>query len=224
MSGTKIKDIPKSNLSACACPLCGRLTDKRVESRDRLLRACGHCDMIFASAEDRLSTAEQKERYLLHDNRIEDKDYCNFLMRPVREALPFLKAGWKGLDYGCGHGPVLSRLLEREGFAMTDYDPLFFDVPLEAEYDFVFSTECFEHFEEPALEIPKVLKRLKSGGVLTIMTEVWSAATDFGDWYYATDPTHVSFYSDKTLDYLASAYGLERIGGDGRRVFVFRKK
>lgn len=195
-----------------------------MPSRDRRLHGCDACGLIFADAADRLSQAEQKKRYLLHDNRIEDRDYCNFLMRPVREALPFLKPGWKGLDYGCGHGPVLSRLLEREGFTMTDYDPLFFDAALEGEYDFVFSTECFEHFEEPAVEIPKVLRRVKSGGVLTIMTELWSAATDFGDWYYATDPTHVSFFSDKTLDYLAREYGLERIAGDGRRVFVFRKK
>lgn len=70
---------------------------------------------------------------------------------------------------------MLSRLLEGHGFTMTDYDSVFFDVPLTEPYDFIFSTECFEHFEEPVLEI---------------MTEL------------RTDPTHVSFYSEKTLDYL----------------------
>lgn len=206
-----------------ACPLCAARSERQVPCRDRRLHACGRCGLIFADPADRLPREEQKRRYLLHDNRIEDRDYCNFLMRPVKEAAPFLAPGSRGLDYGCGHGPVLSRLLEARGFRMTDYDPIFFDVPLEPEYDFVFSTECFEHFEEPALEIPKVLSRLKPGGVLTIMTELWSEGTDFEDWYYAGDPTHVSFFSDKTLDHLSSVYGLLRIAGDGRRVFVFRK-
>jgi SAM-dependent methyltransferase len=205
------------------CPLCAGRTDKRVRTRDRSLYACGACGLLFADAADRLSQEEQKKRYLLHDNRIEDRDYCNFLSRPVRAAMPFLVPGSKGLDYGCGHGPVLSRLLEAQGFTMTDYDPLFFDVELEPSYDFIFSTECFEHFEEPAREIPKVLERLKPGGVLTVMTELWSEATDLADWYYATDPTHVSFYSEKTLDRLCGLFGMTRIAGDGRRVFVFRK-
>jgi len=205
------------------CPLCAEQTNERVRTRDRSLHACEACGLLFADPADRLSLQEQKERYLLHDNRIEDRDYCNFLSRPVRAAKPFLVPGSKGLDYGCGHGPVLSRLLEAEGFTMTDYDPLFFNVELEPSYDFIFSTECFEHFEEPAREILKVLERLKSGGVLTVMTELWSEATDLGDWYYATDPTHVSFYSERTLDRLCGLFGMTRIAGDGRRVFVFRK-
>ena len=89
----------------------------------------------------------------MHDNKIEDRAYCTFLTRSITAAKPFLTAGSRGLDYGCGHGPVLSRLLEAEGFVMTDYDPLFFDVPLAKSYDFIFSTECFEHFEDPLRDI-----------------------------------------------------------------------
>lgn len=218
-----MRDVVKAVTQTADCPLCGARSGWRVAVRERSLHGCDGCGLIFAAPADRLTVQEQKERYLLHDNRIEDRDYCNFLTRAIKEAEPFLAPGAKGLDYGCGHGPVLSRLLERRGFAMTDYDPIFFDVPLEAEYDFVFSTECFEHFEEPAREIPKVLARLKTGGVLTIMTELWGAGTDFNDWYYAADPTHVSFFSEKSLDHLCAAFGLERIAGDGRRVFVFRK-
>ncbi len=214
---------PIQPFPAHLCPLCGTVADGVVASRDKKLHACGGCGLVFADPADRLPVEASKERYLLHNNRIEDRDYCNFLRRPIAAARPFLKPGSHGLDYGCGHGPVLSRLLEAEGFTMTDYDPLFFDVPLAEAYDFVFSTECFEHFEEPGLEIPKVLARLRAGGILTVMTEIWDDKTDFMEWYYATDPTHVSFYSARTLDYLCRTFGLRQVAGDGRRVFVFRR-
>jgi hypothetical protein len=113
------------------CPLCTAEPEREVPSRDRRLLGCGRCGLIFAQEADRLPLGEAKARYLLHENRIEDKAYCTFLSRSIKAALPFLKPGGHGLDYGCGHGPVLSRLLEREGFAMTDYDPLFFKGPHE---------------------------------------------------------------------------------------------
>ena len=196
---------------------------EKVIARGITLLQCDRCGLVFVRPEDRLSPETSKERYLLHDNRIEDRAYCTFLTRSITTAKPFLTPGSRGLDYGCGHGPVLSRLLEAEGFAMTDYDPIFFDVPLEKSYDFIFSTECFEHFEDPKQDIGKVLARLRPGGILAIMTELWDDGTDFKDWYYASDPTHISFYSKKTLAYICENFGIRQIAGDGKRVFVFQK-
>ncbi len=214
-----------NSLSGEPCTLCGLPTPRALLSRDRRRHfECASCGLVFAARAERLPRSECERRYLQHENGIENAGYCDFLNRAVNRAAPFLPPGSKGLDYGCGPGPTLSKLLAALGHSMTDYDPIFFDRPLEPPYDFVFSTECFEHFEEPALEIAKIVALLRPGGVLAIMTDLWNASTDFGKWHYATDPTHVSFYSAETLSYVERTFGLERLASDEQRVFVFAKK
>ncbi len=182
---------------------------------------CVRCRLIFSDPADKLSPDKIRERYLLHQNGIEDKGYCEFLSRAIDLAAPFLTSGGRGLDYGCGPTPTLSKLLQARGHSVTDYDPLFFDTPLAGSYDFIFSTECFEHFDEPKHEISKIVKLLKPGGMLTVMTELWDARTDFDSWHYTSDPTHVSFYAKETLAYITETFGLKQLASDGKRVFVF---
>lgn len=179
--------------------------------------------MVFLHPLERSSSSQLRERYLLHRNSIEDKGYCEFLGRVIQAARPFIPAGARGLDYGCGPVPTLSKLCAREGLAVSDYDPLFCNAPLEPPYDFIFATECFEHFEEPRAEIRRVVELLGNGGVLALMTELWDAETDFARWHYASDLSHVSFFAKETLDYLCRTFGLCQIAGDGQQVFVFRK-
>jgi 2-polyprenyl-3-methyl-5-hydroxy-6-metoxy-1,4-benzoquinol methylase len=178
---------------------------------------------VYAERAEILPPERLKERYRLHENGIDNEGYRAFLSRALDAARPYWRPGARGLDFGCGPGPTLSRLAEREGLVMTDYDPLFFDVPLQGPYDVVFSTECFEHFEDPSREIARVAALLREGGVLCVMTELWNEATDFGSWYYAADPTHVCFYSKETLDHVCRRFGLTLLAGDGKRVFVFSK-
>ncbi len=46
--------------------------------------------------------------------------------------------------------------------------------------------------------------------------------TDFGDWYYARDPTHVVFYHERTIAYLCVAHGLTVLDHPEPRVWVLR--
>lgn len=209
--------------AAVPCPLCGAAPHRKFLARTRTLFECGDCCLVYVERSQLLSQERLKERYLFHENGIENDGYRAFLSRAIDAARPYLSPGARGLDFGCGPGPVLSRLAEREGLTMTDYDPLFHDVPLDPPYDVIFSTECFEHFEEPARDIARVAALLREEGLLCIMTEVWDGATDFGSWYYAADPTHVSFYSQGTFDHMCRIFGLKRLGGDGKRVFIFSK-
>lgn len=205
------------------CSLCGTAPEKTLSSKGRKLYHCGNCGLVYVETSARPSPEESRKRYLLHENGIEHAGYCDFLNRAVHAAAPFLTTGSRGLDFGCGPSPTLSKLLEAEGFLMTDYDPLFFDQPLAPSYDFIFSTECFEHFEAPKQDIARVTSRLRPGGVLTIMTELWDNGTDFEKWYYAADPTHISFYSTETLAFICKVFRFQPIAGDGKRVFTFLK-
>jgi hypothetical protein len=208
---------------AVICPLCGTQSGKKHFSRKRTLHECPKCHLIVAERSELLTRDEQKARYLTHENGIEHEGYREFLGRVIDASRPYLKPGTRGLDYGCGPAPTLSILVEREGLVMSNYDPIFFNTSLVGPFDIIFSTECFEHFEEPAVDIEKITTLLAADGILAIMTELWDEMTDFITWYYPTDPTHVSFYARKTMSYIAERFGLQPLAGDGRRVFVFRK-
>ncbi|WKZ37134.1 MAG: class I SAM-dependent methyltransferase [Anaerolineales bacterium] len=207
------------------CPLClasASITDVRGMDARRY-HLCGNCLLIFADPSHHLSPAEEKARYETHNNSIEDGGYVQFLNRVIQPMLPYLHKDMRGLDYGSGPGPALSRLVRRQGIDCEDYDPFFGDHPLHPPYDFVFSTECFEHFKNPQAEIQRVCDLLKPVGLLGIMTERWATLESFADWYYTQDPTHVSFYHANTFDFLCRRFGLTVLWQDGSRVVIFQR-
>lgn len=207
------------------CGLCSGKTLHQVRGADeRVYRLCPRCRLIGVSPEYFLSDAEEKKRYLSHNNSIGQPGYVDFLNRAVLPALKYLHPSMLGLDYGCGYAPTLSVLLARRGFRCEDYDPCFVENPLNKKYDYLFSTEVFEHFFHPRREIAGITGLLKPGGLLTVMTERWSGLRRFRNWYYTRDPAHVAFYHRKTFDYIRHEFGFVELFDDGRSVMLFRKE
>jgi 2-polyprenyl-3-methyl-5-hydroxy-6-metoxy-1,4-benzoquinol methylase len=89
-------------------------------------------------------------------------------------------------------------------------------------FDFVFSTEVWEHFRNPEADIRSCLNYLKPGGYLIIMTDFWTEETDFKNWYYMKDDTHISFYHEKSMNYIAKYFGLRSMNSGKNRVRIFR--
>lgn len=206
------------------CPLCliRRTTD--VHGADeRRYHLCGNCSLIFADPQHHLSLMAEKAYYATHENSIDNPGYVRFLNRIVRPMLPCLDSDMRGLDYGCGPGPTLSLLMGRHGIACDDYDPLFADRPLRPPYDFVISTECFEHFHRPSRELRRILSLLRPGGLLGIMTERWTTPEAFADWYYTRDPTHVSFYHANSFEFMCRHFGFTPVWMDASRVAILRR-
>lgn len=179
--------------------------------------------LIFADPEQRCSGAEEKQRYETHENSIEQSGYVAFLERVLDPVLPNLRAGDRGLDYGCGPGPTLSALVRNKGIHCEDYDPFFFPTPPKPPYDFIFCTECFEHFHEPHRDITAISNLLSPGGWLGVMTERWTDLARFRHWYYTRDPTHTSFFHQHSMEHLAASHGLDITWMDRNRVVIFRK-
>jgi len=166
---------------------------------------------------------EEKSVYSFHENSIEQPGYVTFLQRAILPALNFIKNSDVGLDYGCGPDPTLSKILKNRGITCYDYDPIFnISDPLE-KYDFIFATECFEHFHQPKRDLEKILFKLNSKGLLIIMTQLYSDMKLFPFWYYVQDPTHVSFYHLDTFRFITNNWGLNLLYTDGSRVLIFRK-
>ena len=173
---------------------------------------------------DHLVADEEKKRYSFHQNSIENEGYVQFLNRIIEPAKQYISIGMSGIDYGCGPNPVLSQLVEKNGLKCDYYDPFFFPkIDIGRKYDFVFATECFEHFFSPADELKLICGILNTGGILGIMTEFVTDTTDFCNWYYKNDPTHVCFYSKKSIAYINNAFGFSEIYNDGHRVTILKK-
>ncbi|MCD6311285.1 MAG: class I SAM-dependent methyltransferase [Elusimicrobia bacterium] len=208
-----------------SCLLCGLedelLPVKGIDGRSYFF--CEKCYLISVAKKHFPDDQSEKARYLTHRNGIQFEGYVSFLRRAVNPALEFIKKGGAGLDYGCGPQPTLSEILKREGYLCEDYDPFFVNHKLDREFDFIFSTEVFEHFFYPGDEIRKIRSLLVYGGILVVMTERWENKEHFSNWYYAGDNSHVCFYHSRTFSYICGEFGFEKIFDDGQRVVILKK-
>ncbi len=207
------------------CPLCNTQSEfKEHTVRDqRVYLECNQCGLHFVRKDLLLTNDEEIKRYNQHKNHIDDTGYIDFLNQAINPTLSFINTKMKGLDYGCGPSPVLSELLTRKGFHMDNYDPYFFPSLKPVHYDFIFTTEAFEHFYSPFREINKILDRLNKNGILTIMSAILQDKTEFSTWYYPNDPTHVSIMNTKTPTYIESFFKLKMIYNDTKRVVIYQK-
>lgn len=207
-----------------ACTLCGAPAAAPTrEAFGRRFLDCPNCGLVRAVPEDLPSPEVERARYASHENDPDDFRYRAFLDRlaiPLGERLP---PGARGLDFGCGPGPTLSRMLTERGWPTADWDPFFApDQALLADrWDFVTCSEVLEHLHHPRRTLEQIRALLRPGGWLGVMTEVFDEQVDFATWWYVRDPTHVAFYRPRTLAWIADHFGwsLER---PARNVALYR--
>ena len=185
---------------------------------------CDCCKLVFVDKLFLPDGQDEKERYILHNNSLDDAGYVNFLYQAIAPALNYISAGMSGLDYGCGPSPTLSILMEREKFSCQNYDPFFFPELPDGPFDFVFATECFEHFFSPGNELHILTSLIKPGGLLIVMTNLWNSFQQFQNWQYARDFTHVSFYHADTFEFICRKYGLKLLEMKNNRVIILRRR
>lgn len=193
-----------------SCPVCKKSTIRpflQVDQRDYW--RCETCQATHLDAAQRLDAEQELAYYTLHENRPDDPGYRRFLSRLVTPLLAVLPAASEGLDYGCGPGPALARMLTEAGHHVDLYDPHFYPDAqrLARQYDFISCSEVVEHFHQPAEQFDRLNSLLKPDGVLAIMTCFQTDDARFANWHYRRDPTHVVFYREETFRYLASRFG-----------------
>lgn len=192
------------------CPVCeqGVLHLFMTVGGQDYLR-CPHCEATVMSESCRLSEAEERAVYDLHENSEDDPGYRRFLARLADPLLQRVEDGTSGLDFGCGPGPVLAKMLEESGMNMALYDPFFHPdtSALDEQYDFITCTEVVEHLYRPAEVFRNLSRLLRPGGWLGIMTCFQTDDSRFANWHYRRDPTHVVFYREHTFSVLAQQLG-----------------
>lgn len=196
------------------CRLCGQPNAElfaSVEGR-RYLR-CPRCHLTFLGVTQLPDRADEKAQYDLHRNEPDDPGYRRFLDQLGAPLCERLRAGDRGLDFGCGPGPALARMLEERGHPMRIYDPIYAPDPavLDQQYDFVTCTEVLEHLHWPEREWRRFAALVKPGGWLGVMTRFLTDDGHFPRWHYRRDPTHVCFWQPATFQWLAREQGWELV-------------
>lgn len=187
------------------CTLCNTSLNQKA---DNIYFICQNCGAYVKDKELYFDETKEKNHYEQHQNDIHDIGYQKFTAPVTETILNLCTTDMLGLDYGCGKGPVITEQLKAKGFLIDLYDPYFYpDTTYKNKmYDFIFSCEVFEHFYHPFDEITKLRTLLNPGGLLIIKTHLFDYHTDFQNWYYRKDLTHVFIYTFKTFEYIAEHF------------------
>lgn len=207
------------------CPVCEQssLAPFQTVNNTSYYR-CPTCLATVMDPASRLSGSDEKDVYALHDNNPDDPGYRRFLARLTEPLLERLEPGANGLDFGSGPGPTLAGMMEETGRPMALYDPFFHPdrSVLGCQYDFVTCTEVVEHLHYPAAVFRQLDLLIRPGGWLGVMTCFQTDDDRFANWHYRRDPTHVVFYRQDTLKWLADHFGWQ-LEVPAKDVALFRK-
>jgi len=210
------------------CIVCGCLVDSFVDIKSQIeYFECGRCELIMKSPDNFASFEKQKMRYDLHENSADDIGYQRYFARFIDFVLPQIDGVGSALDFGCGASTLLSQMLERHGVECDYYDPIYHpDLSFKSKrYDLIVSVEVFEHLHDPRGTFKMLVNRLNHNGYLALQTEFRpSSREEFLEWYYRLDPTHILFFSPKTLETLSDTYLLKSISNNGKNIILFQKK
>lgn len=202
------------------CPLCHHLTQPFYEFKQRLYHQCGFCQAIVMDRSLWPDRDTEKSRYLEHLNEVEDERFQRFVSPITERVLKDFSAIDEGLDFGAGHAPVITHVLQKQGYHIQPYDPLFFpdDALLTKQYDYITCCEVIEHFHNPEKSFSLLNSLLKQQSKLYCMTEIYQEGIDFHCWNYKNDHTHVFIYHRNTLNYIARRFGFLKPTIKGRLV------
>lgn len=157
------------------------------------------------------------------------------------------------LDYGCGKYPNLSNLLQwnfkvfnaatKNSISVNsnNYDkyyhnnPEYVDNSNNIKFDLITTIEVVEHFREPLKEFELFSQLLDKNANMVVMTEfipknildnihnIEFVKSEFANWWYKNDITHICFYSSKTFEVIAEKFQLEIDFNNRNKVLVLNK-
>jgi hypothetical protein len=189
------------------CGICSSGTTELIDKKTgHIYHSCLECEFIFLAEAHILSPAEERERYALHENTLQNAGYVAMFEQFIETAVrPFIHRNGSILEYGSGPGPVLATLLKQKGYCVDIYDPYFAPekVHLNKTYNLITLTEVIEHVRDPLTLISDLKSHLSGTAYIAIMTEFNHRPEMFLSWYYRLDPTHISFFTARTFERLA---------------------
>jgi hypothetical protein len=175
---------------------------------------CGECGFLFVDKPQWINHVYQNNAINIGDTGILSR---NLSLAKILSVLIYFLLGKETscLDYGAGYG-ILVRLMRDIGFNLKWLDPHCdnllakgFEFDKDADnINLVVSLETFEHFLEPFAEIEKLFS-ISNNIIFSTFPLPHPVPPPEQWWYYGLDHgQHVSFYSHKTLQYIADKYNV----------------
>lgn len=202
------------------CSLCKSEITFSFVCKNMEYYQCANCFAIGMHPNFFPSTEKEIIRYQSHNNDVNDIRYQNFVKPIVENVLIDFKKTDFGLDFGCGTGPVITKLLRDQNYSVNTYDP-FFDNNVDAlntTFNYIVCCEVIEHFHYPYKEFKLLKSLLRPNGKLYCMTDVYNENIDFKNWYYKNDETHVFFYHKNTFEWLKTEFGFSKVTQENRLI------
>ena len=217
------------------CLVCGSEEHARLFDVDQwTLRRCQRCKFVFLAAlpDWSLKTEINQERYE-HSTRLNSPARKRMQLRDDRECLDDIERVAKPgalLDIGCATGSLLALARER-GWRVTGIE---LDTNLASEaavalgasnvhtgtlagvtlppqsFDVIVMRSVLEHLPDPRVELDRVRKLLRPGGLLFLLVpniESLESALYKSKWFALTPGDHLWFFSPATLDRFLSGNG-----------------
>ncbi len=212
-----------------SCKICFSHTKTMSHPQHKeLYDRCESCELITLQPTFYVDSDREKHQYDQHNNSLENKGYVMMFEN-------FLDFFWEVftcktiriLDFGSGPTPVLAHLMQKRGADVACYDKFYAPSShvLNETFDAITSTEVFEHLVNPKETLEFLAHRLNKGDYLALMTLFHANDEEvFWSWWYRRDPTHITFYTPKTLEVLANACGLTLIKHDAKRIVLLQKQ
>jgi SAM-dependent methyltransferase len=236
------------NPQPCDCKICGAPSPllgvvdfhkSCIEAQGKCLnvsgkpiyyRRCAACGFVFTEAFDDWSAGAFLKYLYNADYVLVDPDYL--AVRPTNNARVIEKAFQSSrallsiLDYGGGSG-LLARLLVKQGFRATTYDPFStFSARPQGPFELITCFEVLEHAPFPNHVVADMSGLLAAEGVILFSTLTQPA--NFAElglrwWYVAPRNGHVSIYSRQALAILFEKNGLQLFSFSELVHMAFRK-
>ena len=190
--------------------------------------SCPNCEYLFTENPYWLTEA-YKKAINLSDTGILER---NILFSKLVSILIyfFYSKDFICLDYAGGYG-IFTRLMRDIGFNFYWYDPITenllangfeYEKVRNKEIGIITLFETFEHFENPTEELEKLLA--KSTNIIFSTVLLPEQVPEKSWWYYAFEHgQHISFYSKKTLKFLAEKFNMKFYSICGLHIFTKKR-
>jgi 2-polyprenyl-3-methyl-5-hydroxy-6-metoxy-1,4-benzoquinol methylase len=208
------------------CLICKNNDVEKITINNKLYYYCKKCNFIYLQKSFIVNNVIEKNRYLMHNNNNNtgyEEMFNKFINKNIINNIP---KGKKILDYGCGFNPLLSKILIKKGYNVDFYDKYFFKkkIYLANKYDLITVTEVIEHLYNPLKYFELFNKLLNNESIIAGMTLFHPDNKElFLKWWYKNDITHISFYTEKTIEYIADILNFSLLYIDKKNTFILKK-
>jgi 2-polyprenyl-3-methyl-5-hydroxy-6-metoxy-1,4-benzoquinol methylase len=186
---------------------------------------CPRCDLLQTQSPYWLDEAYSRAITTLDTGAIE-RNQADSRITLILSGLLGVGPGEPCLDFGGGHG-VFARMMRDLGLDFRWYDKhaqnLFaagFEGELATRYRLVTAFEVFEHLAETRADLSQIFgPRHDYIFVATLL----HAGHQAGLWYYMLESgQHVTFYSQRTMAFIAEMFGYDAVTGPTHTLFIRR--